>query len=102
MTAPVRDLSSCEPVSAVSAGKSPGKVNGKHAKLNYRQFFAARWGAFIRANFDSPEHAAHVFGVDGSTSRKWWQDDHAPSGFVVGLAYDEYPDEAAIHLRRAR
>jgi len=40
--------------------------------------------------------------VDGSTARKWFADDHAPSGFVVGMAYDEYPDQAAQFLRSTK
>jgi hypothetical protein len=80
---------------------SPGKFSPKRDALTYRQFFAARWSAFIRDNFDSPEHAAVVFGVDGSTARKWWESSHAPSGFAVAMAYDRYPEIAARTLRGA-
>lgn len=83
-------------------GKSPGKFSAKARAYSYRQFFAARWSAFIRDNFDSPEHAAMLFGVDGSTARKWWEGSHAPSGFAVGLAYEQYPAEAAATLRVAQ
>ncbi len=102
MTAPFRDFACAEKVNATGGGTSSGKFSRKREKLTYRQFFAARWGEFVRNNFDSPEHAAHVFGVDGSTARKWFADDHAPSGFVVGMAYDQYPDQAAQFLRSAK
>ena len=78
---------------------SPGKFYTKQKALTYRQFFARRWSAFIRENFDSPEHAAVCFGVDASTSRKWWDGNHSPSGFAVGLAYERFPQQAASALR---
>lgn len=80
-------------------GKSPGKFSAKRDATTFRQFFAIRWQAFIRDNFDSPEHAAMVFGVDGSTARKWWEGSHAPSGFAVALAYERFPEETAGALR---
>ncbi len=82
--------------------KSYGEFSAKQKALTYRQFFAARWAEFIRDNFDSPEHAAMVFGVDGSTARKWFEGSHAPSGFAVGMAYEQYPQEAAATLRVAQ
>lgn len=72
----------------------------RRAALSYRQCFALRWQRFLQANFDSPEHAAAVFGVDGSTSRKWWAGEHRPSGDVVGWAFEKYPEQAANALRR--
>lgn len=80
-------------------GKSYGKFSVKRDAMTYRQFFAARWSTFIKDNFDSPEHAAMVFGVDGSTARKWFDGSHAPSGFAVGMAYEQFPAEAADKLR---
>ena len=77
---------------------SYGKFSSKRDALTYRQHFAARWSMFIRENFDSAEHAAMVFGVDGSTAKKWWQGSHAPSGFAVGYAYEHLP-EATASLR---
>jgi hypothetical protein len=82
-------------------GKSPGKFSAKQSATSYRAHFAERWGEFIRDNFDSPEHAAMVFGVDGSTARKWWAGSHAPSGFAVGMAFQAMPDAAARRLRSA-
>lgn len=79
--------------------KSAGKYSAKQAAFTYRQFFAARWSIFIRENFDSPEHAAMVFGVDGSTAQKWFRGSHAPSGFVVGMAFEYLPDQARAELR---
>jgi hypothetical protein len=67
--------------------------------MSYRQFFAARWSDLIRSTFDSPEHAATVFGVDGSTARKWFDGSHAPSGFAVGYAFEHYPEPVARALR---
>ncbi|RHZ91131.1 hypothetical protein D1114_20890 [Cereibacter sphaeroides] len=84
---------------AIMSGKSPGKFSAKREAMTYRAFFAARWSRFVRENFDSPEHAAMAFGVDGSTARKWWEGSHSPSGFVVGLAYQNFPTEAATTLR---
>ena len=78
----------------------PGR-SAKAEVLSYRMMFAARWQRFIRANFDSPEHAAVAFGVDGSTAKKWWEGSHAPSGFAVGYAYDRFPAEALTPLRGA-
>lgn len=80
---------------------SPVKFSAKSKALSYRQMFAARWSHFITSNFESPEHAAMVFGVDGSTARKWFEGSHAPSGFAVGYAYVNYPDEAAQVLGQA-
>lgn len=73
----------------------------KRQALTYRQFFAAKWREFIVSNFDSPEHAAMVFGTDASTARKWFAGEHAPSGFAVGYAYQRFPEEASKHLREA-
>lgn len=80
---------------------SGGYGSPRDAALTYRQTFINRWQRFVRANFDSPEHAAHVFGVDGTTARKWWDGLHAPSGFVVGFAYERFPAEARECLRGA-
>jgi hypothetical protein len=74
---------------------SAGKISPKREALTYRAAFAAAWSRFVRDNFDSPEHAAMVFGVDGSTARKWWDGQHAPAGFAVGLAFARYPQAAA-------
>lgn len=79
-------------------GMSPGKFSHKRQALTYRQHFAACWSQFVREHFDSPEHAAMVFGVDASTSRKWWEGSHAPSGFAVGYAYMIDAAAAAKHL----
>ncbi|WP_246022239.1 hypothetical protein [Pararhodobacter zhoushanensis] len=76
---------------------SPGKSSKRQA-LTYRQHFAEAWSQFLRASFDSPEHAAHLFGVDGSTARKWWEGSHAPSGFAVGYAFSLAPDAASRFL----
>jgi hypothetical protein len=81
--------------------KSPGKFSAKAQAMSYRAHFAYRWSVFIRENFDSVEHAAMAFGVDGSTARKWWEGSHAPSGFAVGMAFEALPDEAHRTLRGA-
>ena len=78
-----------------------GKFSAKQRALTYRQHFAARWSQFIRAKFDSPEEAAAHFGVDGSTAAKWWAGEHAPSGFAVAYAYEDFPAEAGQMLRGA-
>lgn len=82
-------------------GKSPGKFSAKAKATSYRAHFAHSWSVFIRENFDSPEHAAMCFGVDGSTARKWWEGSHAPSGFAVSMAYEALPDAAHKALRGA-
>lgn len=79
-----------------------GKFSQKRQALSYREMFVARWQAFVVENFDSPEHAAMVFGVDASTARKWFDGQHAPSGFAVGYAYQHYPEQAAAHLREPK
>lgn len=71
-----------------------GKFSAKARARTYRQEFGEKWGRLIREHFDSPEHAAMVFGVDGSTAIKWWAGSHAPSGFAVGLAFMHCPDAA--------
>lgn len=76
---------------------SPGKFSKRRA-LTYRQQFAAQWSQLIRDSFDSPEHAAAIFGVEGSTARKWWEGSHAPSGFAVGYAFALVPDAASRFL----
>ncbi|MGS4985015.1 hypothetical protein SAMN05444149_105405 [Pseudosulfitobacter pseudonitzschiae] len=78
---------------------SPRKFSHRAKVLTYRQHFAARWSDFVRSNFDSPEHAAMEFGVDGSTAKKWWAGSHAPSGFAVGYAYEHYGMQAASTLK---
>ncbi len=83
----------------MSALKFSGKFSQRHKVLTYRQQFAARWSDFIRANFESPEEAAMVFGVDGSTAKKWWVGSHAPSGFAVGYAYAQFPKQATVQLK---
>ncbi|SFI83576.1 hypothetical protein [Albimonas pacifica] len=65
---------------------SSRKFSGRREALTYRQHFAAAWSEFIRDNFESPEHAAHVFKVDGKTATNWWDGVNAPSGWVVGRA----------------
>jgi hypothetical protein len=79
-------------------GASSGKFSAKRRALTYRQHFAAAWQGFVRENFETPEHAAVVFGVDASTARKWFEGSHAPSGFAVGYAYALAPEAAAQRL----
>lgn len=76
---------------------SSRKFSGRRDALTYRQHFALLWRDFVRANFESPEHAAHVFKVDGKTAANWWEGVNAPSGWVVGRAVSD-PDlrEAAL------
>jgi hypothetical protein len=78
---------------------SPRKFSSRNRVLTYREHFAQRWQGFLHAEFASPEEAAAVFGVDGTTAKKWWAGSHAPSGFVVGFAVVEFPDRAVPMLR---
>ncbi|WP_444668386.1 hypothetical protein [Cereibacter changlensis] len=75
------------------------KYSAKKQAVKYRSSFPELWSAFLRKHFESPEHVAVVFWVDGSTARNWWAGSHSPSGFAVGIAYQELPTEAAAMLR---
>lgn len=68
---------------------SPRKFSDKSDVLSYRQYFALVWRDYIRENFESPAHVAHVFKVDPTTSEKWWAGSHAPQGWVVGRALSD-------------
>lgn len=76
-------------------------MSAREEALSYRHFFALRWSKFVNENFTSPEHAALVFGVDGSTARKWFDGSHSPLGFAVGIAYERFPNEARRALQGA-
>ena len=65
---------------------SSGKFSERREVLSYRQHFAIVWQRFVRENFQSPAHVAHVFQVDGSTAEKWWNGLNAPSWWVLGHA----------------
>ena len=78
-----------------------GQLSQQEQVLSYRHFFALRWSRFVQDNFASAEHAAVVFGVDGSTAKKWFDGSHAPSGFAVGYAYERFPNEARAALQAA-
>lgn len=73
-------------------------ISAKSETLTYRQFFAVRWQRFVKANFESPAHAAMVFRVDPSTAENWFAGTNAPQGWVVGRAID-HPElgSAVIH-----
>lgn len=68
---------------------SSRKFSSRREVLTYRQHFALVWQRFIRENFDSPAHAAHVFQVDPTTSANWWDGLNAPQGWVVGRAIED-------------
>jgi hypothetical protein len=72
-------------------GMSPRKFSDRRAVLAYRQQFAVVWQQFVRDNFDSPAHVAHVFQVDSTTADNWWEGFNAPSGWVVARAISD-PD----------
>lgn len=81
------------------SGMSPRKFSSRTRALSYREHFARRWADFLHEEFASPEEAAALFGVDGTTAKKWWAGSHSPSGFVVGLAIVEFQDRAVAMLR---
>lgn len=83
----------------MSARDLAGSRSRKRATLSYRQQFAERWAAFLHRHFDSPEEAAVFFGCDGSTARKQWQGLHAPSAYMVAMAYEDMGEGAAQCLR---
>jgi hypothetical protein len=72
-------------------GMSPRKFSDRREVLAYRQHFAVVWQQFVRDNFDSPAHVAHVFQVDATTADNWWEGFNAPSGWVVARAISD-PD----------
>lgn len=65
---------------------------------SFRQFFAAKWSAFLRDNYRSPEEVAVAFGVRFQTGLNWWNGDNAPSGYAVAMAFRERPEGATRHL----
>ena len=65
---------------------SSRKFSERAQQATYRQFYAKRWQAFIHDNFESASHAAHVFKVDATTAKNWWEGLNAPQGWVVGWA----------------
>lgn len=67
---------------------SSRKFSERKDVLTYRQHFALVWQRFVRENFDSPAHAAHVFQVDPTTAINWWNGTNAPAGWVVGRAFE--------------
>lgn len=78
---------------------SSGRFSGHRRRaLQFRATFAHRWAVFVRENFDSPEHAAMAFGVDGKTARNWWEGSHAPNGAAVGWAHAVMPGPARALL----
>jgi hypothetical protein len=74
---------------------SSGIFSRRRPVAAYRARFAAHWQRFLRETFDSPEHVAVAFAVEGSTARKWWEGSHAPSGFAVAVAHRLAPAAAA-------
>jgi len=80
----------------MSAGNLAGLLSGRKADpMAYRRCFRDRWGAFLRAHFQSPLHVAVFFDVDESTARKWWSDINEPSGWVVAFAVKTVPGAQA-------
>ena len=71
--------------------------------MNYRQFFAKRWQAFIIENFSSPAHAAVCFGVSPTTAANWFDGYNAPQGWVVARAMTDpnLQQKAQQHLSGA-
>lgn len=52
-------------------------------KLAEREFFMARFVAYLRTNFRNPEHVAHDFGVRFQAALNWWNGDNCPTGIPV-------------------
>lgn len=80
---------------------SAGIYSFKKAARDFKIKFAECWRDFLHVNFDSKEHVALVFGVDGSTAAKWWDGLHAPSGSAVAYAFRIMPQQATVHLAEA-
>lgn len=57
------------------------------------------WGQFLRSHFQNVQHVAVFFGVREQTAQYWWDEMHAPAGWVINLAWCEMPAQAAAHLR---
>ena len=84
---------------------SSGTISGEHSwskqeTFTYRQFFKARWREFIRAQYESPAHVAHVWKVDPATAANWWEGITAPQGWAVAKAMSDpsTKQQASEHL----
>lgn len=79
---------------------SSGKFSDRSSVMSYRQFYAKRWQAFVRENFEDAAHVAHIFKVDPTTAANWWDGSNAPQGWVVGWALrrPELRDSAITHI----
>lgn len=75
---------------------SSRKFSARTEVLTYRQHFAHMWRDFIRANYESPAHAAMVFKVDPTTAANWFEGLNAPQGWVVGRALTDPSTRDAV------
>lgn len=65
---------------------SPRKFSERSEVFTYRQHFALVWRDFIKANFESPAHVAHVLKVDPTTAEKWWAGRFTPRCHMSAMA----------------
>lgn len=84
-------------------GAAPHKGNrskGSNA-VSFQVFFAKRFAAFLRENFQSPAHIAICFGVSTRQAENWLAETSAPRGHVVARALTDpqYAESARKHLR---
>jgi len=83
------------PVAQVIAGTGAMSfANGVDAR-KFRAFFSPRWAAFLRANFQSSEHIALVFGVTARTADNWLAGTSRPYGDTIALFFMRCPDAVA-------
>lgn len=77
---------------------SSGNIPEARAVYDYRRSFPARWARFVCAVFPTNSAASRKFNTDESAVRSWKAEATAPSGYVVAIAFRDYPAEAARFL----
>ncbi len=97
------DLSSCAQVAPAAPATSLPKdfphqahadVLGRGRPFDphaYRRAFPDRFAAFLRANFQSVEHAAVFFNVTYRTAENWYEGNTRATGDKVAMAAMSFP-----------
>ena len=70
--------------------------------VDRRASFKQRWQAFCQETFESPDELAAAFAVSPRTASYWLEGTVGGSGFAVDIAYQDYPEQAARHLRASQ
>ena len=77
---------------------SSGNIPDARATSEFRRSFPARWKRFLCEVFPTNTAASRKFNTDESAVRSWKAEATAPSGYVVAIAFRDYPVEAARFL----